>query len=427
MKKLLIMLVKSYPYDSGEPFLESEIEKHIPYYDKILVLSQDVSANSKQTRILPSGIDFAVTATGDKKKLRKKDLLNAPRLMLKTNDAIKSELKQRKLNFAQKGFLCYFESRCLRLLEESKAILKDVDVNQYDQITLYSYWLFANANVGMYLKDYLINERKFAGRIVLFTRAHRYDIYEEVNKLKYLPFRARLIEGMDKVFPCSADGTEYLKKRFPHYSSKIQTSYLGTRDYGISDVKGEAGSFHIVSCSRVVKVKGLERLIEDLSLLAPNSNVKWTHIGGGDEGKTDYFEHIKKYAEDKLKNISFEFIGAMSNQEVYEYYKNNTVDVFVNCSFSEGLPVSLMEASSFGIPVIATDVGGSKEIIDCDKNGFLLPCNFEKGQLSQKLEIMMNESSEEKANRRIAARRLWENCYCAEKNYSAFAEVISEL
>lgn len=427
MKKFLLILTRRYPYDFGESFLESEIEKHQQYYDRILVLSQDVGTNSKQTRIPPEGIEFAATATSDRKKLRRKDVLNAPRMMAKPDEAVKLELKQKKLNIVQKGFLCYFESRCLRLVDEAKAILKEIDVNQYDQITLYSYWLFANANVGIYLKEYLLKELGFKGKIALFSRAHRYDIYEEENKVNYLPFRTRLLEGMDQVFPCSRDGAEYLKKAYPQYSSKIQTEYLGTRDYGISAVRGEPGTFHIVSCSRVVKVKGLERLIDDLALLPSDQHVKWTHIGGGVDGKTDYFEKIQQYAGEKLKNISFELKGSLSNSEVYEYYKHNAIDVFVNCSYSEGLPVSLMEASSFGIPLIATDVGGSREIIEEGRNGFLLPKDFEKGQLAQKLEIMMNETAEEKANRRTAARELWESCYCAEKNYSDFAEMISKL
>ena len=427
MKKLLIILVRRYPYAFGEPFLESEIEKHKKYYDKILVLSQDVSKNAKQTRIPPEGIDVAITATGDRGHLRRRDMMNIPRLMIFPDAAMKEELRARKLNIPQKAFLSYFEARCIRLFDEAKNILKDVPVNDYDQITMYSYWLFANANVGLYLKDYLENERSFKGRIVLFSRAHRYDIYEEENKVKYLPFRKRLLDGVDQVYPCSRDGADYLRDRYPGMRAEINIAYLGTRDYGLSPKAVDSDVFHIVSCSRVVKVKGLERLIDDLALLKPKMKVKWTHIGGGVDGKTDYFEKIKRYAEDKLKNISFEFRGPLSNTEVYEYYKNNPVDVFVNCSFSEGLPVSLMEASSFGIPVIATDVGGSREIIDREKNGFLLPRDFRKGQLAQKLEIMMNETTEKKMERRTAARELWENCYCAEKNYNNFAEMISKL
>ena len=99
----------------------------------------------------------------------------------------------------------------------------------------------------------------------------------------------------------------------------------------------------------------------------------------------------------------------------------------MNVSASEGLPVSLMEASSFGIPVIATDVGGSAEMIDSERNGFLLQKDFPAGELAQKLEIMLCSSAEETAERRKAARELWEKHYCAETNYDRFVEMVSEL
>ncbi|MFR4320263.1 MAG: glycosyltransferase [Blautia massiliensis (ex Durand et al. 2017)] len=44
----------------------------------------------------------------------------------------------------------------------------------------------------------------------------------------------------------------------------------------------------------------------------------------------------------------------------------------MNVSSSEGIPVSIMEATSFGIPGIATDAGGTKEIIRDKENGVLL-------------------------------------------------------
>ena len=159
-----------------------------------------------------------------------------------------------------------------------------------------------------------------------------------------------------------------------------------------------------------------------------DKRVLWTHIGGGVEGKTKYFDSIREYAKAKLKNIDFEFLGGMQNQQVYDYYKSNKVDVFVNVSYSEGLPVSLMEASSFGIPVIATDVGGSAEIIDKEqKNGFLLDKDFEIGALRKKIELLLNESEETYCKRRITARKLWEKKYNAEKNYTDFAKKIHEI
>lgn len=75
-------------------------------------------------------------------------------------------------------------------------------------------------------------------------------------------------------------------------------------------------------------------------------------------------DEIKKMAKDKLRdNIQYEFKGNVSNTELMKQYQDKNYYVFVNVSSSEGIPVSIMEATSFGIPCIATDAGGTKEII----------------------------------------------------------------
>lgn len=436
MKRMLILLVRRYPFDFGEPFLESEIDKHIPYYDKIVVLAQDVGISSKQTRTPPKEVEYRNTAPKERLVLRLGDLCHIPQYLLHPNGAMVAELQQRKLGILQKGFLAYFEARCQRLRKEAIAALQDIDIHQYEKITLYSYWLFANANVALYLREHLYRDRGYTGDVVLVSRAHRYDIYEEANKAKYLPFRERLLNGLDRVFPCSADGTAYLQSKYPSAKAKIQTAYLGSRDYGQNTVEPQAGVFHIVSCSRVVPIKRLERLIDELAILestewigstAEKPTVHWSHIGGGINGKTDYFDSVCRYAQKKLHHIRYTFVGALSNEEVYAYYQSHPIDVFVNCSYSEGLPVSLMEASGFGFPIIATDVGGSKEIIDQEKNGFLLDRDFAAGALAEKIAVLMRATPAERDAMRQAARAIWEKRFDAEKNYTAFAAGLASL
>jgi glycosyltransferase involved in cell wall biosynthesis len=50
-------------------------------------------------------------------------------------------------------------------------------------------------------------------------------------------------------------------------------------------------------------------------------------------------------------------------------------DVYISLSSSEDIPHSMLEALSYGIPVISTDVGGVSEVIKNGENGFLLPAD----------------------------------------------------
>jgi colanic acid/amylovoran biosynthesis glycosyltransferase len=62
--------------------------------------------------------------------------------------------------------------------------------------------------------------------------------------------------------------------------------------------------------------------------------------------------------------VSWRLAGHVDHSQLLECYRENRVDLFVSLSTSEGLPVSMMEAISFGIPVLATDAGGVPEIVN---------------------------------------------------------------
>ena len=76
---------------------------------------------------------------------------------------------------------------------------------------------------------------------------------------------------------------------------------------------------------------------------------------------------LREYIEDNISSlpstISVKIMGRMKNKDIYSLYEKEKPDLFINLSSSEGIPVSIMEAMSFGIPVISTDVGGTTR--DC--------------------------------------------------------------
>ena len=53
--------------------------------------------------------------------------------------------------------------------------------------------------------------------------------------------------------------------------------------------------------------------------------------------------------------------------------RSQPIDIFINVSSSEGLPVAIMEAISFDIPIIATNVGGTSEIVTPETGILIAP------------------------------------------------------
>lgn len=112
----------------------------------------------------------------------------------------------------------------------------------------------------------------------------------------------------------------------------------------------------IVYVGRIIYAKGIHELLEATKDM---NDVKVIIIGAG-----NYLEELKKTGNDTI------FLGQKNGAEIINYL--SIADIFVNPSYAEGLPTSVLEAGSVGVPIIATDVGGTREIIDDGKNGFLI-------------------------------------------------------
>lgn len=254
----------------------------------------------------------------------------------------------------------------------------------------------------------------------IISRAHRYDLYEEFRKNKYIPCRELLIKNLDAVYPCSEDGTCYLQSRFPKYKNKIKTRFLGTLGCGQKKYNKE-DELRIVSCSNVVPVKRLDLIVETLQHIL-DINIKWTHFGDG-----IMMNQIKEMSRELPENIKIDFRGNVKNSDLLEVYKNNQFDLFLNVSLSEGIPVSIMEALSFGIPCIATDVGGTKEIVIDGYNGWLLKKDFKEEQLVNIIRNYCNLNNEQILKLRECAYESWKEKYNAKKNYTTFVDKLQKI
>lgn len=139
-------------------------------------------------------------------------------------------------------------------------------------------------------------------------------------------------------------------------------------------------------------------------------------------------EHIKRYAEDKLgikANIRYQFMGKVSNETVRRFYEIQHIDIFVNCSDCEGLPVSIMEAMAHGIPVLARNVGGNNEIVN-DQTGWLLT-KEDPHAIADIISRLAKMNDQEIQEKRKCARDTWEKEFSAENNYNKFYEEIMSI
>jgi len=146
--------------------------------------------------------------------------------------------------------------------------------------------------------------------------------------------------------------------------------------------------------------------------------VRWTHIGGDEEGMENIYSTINLSDYPNLEVIS---AGRISHVEVLELYRTHPCDIFINMSTVEGVPVSIMEAISFDIPVVATKVGGTPDIVINGKSGRLVSANPNEQEVVDALQDVY------KNRHTYQARELWKEFYDGDKNYSEWAKTLCEL
>lgn len=191
---------------------------------------------------------------------------------------------------------------------------------------------------------------------------------------------------------------------------------LGVFDNGVNPDEPGTEQIRIVSCSNLIRLKRVHLIIKALSQL--DAAVEWIHFGDG-----PLYEEISELSTGLNKNIVVRLMGRVRNDEILKFYFENHIDLFINVSEIEGVPVSVMEAFSFGIPCFATDVGGTGEIVN-DTNGYLADKNFHIEELSAF--IVNIRTLSEKHQFRKNARDTWNILCNAEFNYNMLTDLFNK-
>lgn len=331
-----------------------------------------------------------------------------------TRGEVRHIARERKHALKRLAYMFYYGLFCVEACDKIDALLDSIETG--GSVYLYSFWLSRNAYAVSYYRRYCDRDNRIEGAV---SRAHGYDLYEERNGMGYLPFREAINDGLDAIYFISEDGRHYFQEKYPFSGrgARKLVSRLGTSNKkGIIKVVRPKDEICLVSCSNVIDVKRLDLIIGLVAKLTKNlgGRVHWAHIGDG-----KLMGEMQLLAQRELPEGSYSFLGKIGNDEILPAYERLDADYFVNLSDSEGVPVSIMEAMSFGSPCIGRRVGGVPEIVD-ESCGLLIEDIDKEYESVLEFVQMRLEDAEAYAAISSAARRKWEMEYHAERNYEGF-------
>ncbi|MCL6456812.1 MAG: glycosyltransferase family 4 protein [Gorillibacterium sp.] len=170
-----------------------------------------------------------------------------------------------------------------------------------------------------------------------------------------------------------------LGSRFPKLSSRIHTIHLGVdfdrfrpplieeREY-LRQQAGLTGAYSVLFAGRVVPRKGLEvllRAVQRLRRQVPSAVL----VVAGSNGRWGYGKRIRHLA--KVRKVPIKFLGNLPHQSMHTAYW--LADCFVCPSQKhEAFGLVNVEAMASGLPCVASANGGIPEIIQHERNGYLV-------------------------------------------------------
>jgi glycosyltransferase involved in cell wall biosynthesis len=410
----LFILTKTYPFGRGEQYLDEELPALVSSFSKIVIVPCSVFDKQEHSRKLPGNVSvFPVNLFVRRKKFRERISEFFTLASVFTNEML----------FQKDGFFFWKNIRqslgifrqqlaCATALQE----YMEREKIAAGQSVFYSYWMHSSAIIlGIMKKRGVISK--------FISRAHSYDLYhqqfypEKKNKSP-LPWEYFKFKMTDRVMCVSEHGRDYLQKRYPAWKDKFEVSYLGIENPVSINPPQAENVFRIVTCSTIQELKRLyliPGIIGELSF-----PVEWVHFGTGPDADVEKINAAcKKYFRE---NHSFVMKGFTPNEEIKKYYAGKHIDLFMNVSLAEGVPVSLMEAAGYGIPLLATDVYGNAEVARPEA-GFIVPVNFKSEEAAAFILKLKNDKALNE-ELRIGAKNVQREYFDAEKNFKLFASLL---
>lgn len=230
--------------------------------------------------------------------------------------------------------------------------------------------------------------------------------------LKFLNFADKIILTLKKVEEVLPKN---IRDKFVYIPVGVDTKYFIP-----PRLRGKKDILTILFSSYLVKRKGLHYLIEAFKVVLKNCSQKIRLQIVGDGPDKNFF--LKKIKEEEVEE-SVDFVGFVEHNKTLEYFQQ--ADIYCHPALGEPFGLSIVEAMSCELPVVAFNLGGAGEVLTDANREFLVKPRDTK-ELAEKL-LLLSENAVLRLNvgkkNREIAERLYDWDIIAEKYYEIYNSV----
>jgi len=239
--------------------------------------------------------------------------------------------------------------------------------------------IHTSENWGFYRHIPIIIVSKLLGiKVIIHSNACEFDsFFERQNKIQKRIIKTTL-NNADLIIAVSPEWAKVFREIS---NTKVITIYnfidIPDRNYYDMD------SNYITTTGQIGIRKGYYDIIKVVpSIIKDNSRIRFKFCGNGEGDKI--CEEINKLAISDRVEVS----GWLHNSEIIELLKETMV--FVLPSYNEGMPLAILEAMSYGVPIISTNVGGIPTLVEHGANGLIISPGDIK-HLEDSLRLLIND------------------------------------
>lgn len=261
-----------------------------------------------------------------------------------------------------------------------------------------------NQNVSGFLRDSLVVllAKLFGVKVVLHFRGSNFEYFYKNQSKGFQAYVRFVLKRVDAVILQA----NWVKERFKQFvpSERLHVIFNAVPQFILegnkeSIVNRNGGQVNVLFLNHLSVAKGFLHFLEaSKAIVATRKDIVFTVVGDkipneknifhGENGQQIIFQDVGRAIEEIKRNEEFNgrirFLGEINDDRQKLTILQNT-DIFVLPSYSEGCPMSVLEAMAVGLPVVVTPVGALKEIIRDPENGLFAPIGDSRA-LKEKIE-----------------------------------------